>query len=240
MSAQQPDRWLWVLYVGDPLWHQRMEWRLAICTPDGDVHDGDYSGMSADIAAIRVCSDRSRPPGITAQDSFRFRRAPTAAGITAFQAAGETCAAAALASEAAVAGQPFVAPAAGCVAPLPADGVDGAAAAGPAPAAHGAGAGALLPAAPGTAAPAAALAGTAVGAPATLALNWVVIERTTFAKRGETVLPLANAVAQGDLAIVQTPSGLSVALRNIHAMDAGVFATLESVRNPRILDGSAH
>ena len=123
MSALQPDRLAWVLYVGDPLWHQRLvlgrlrrpaaipieTWRLIIVTPDGDVHDEDYSGLSPDIAAIWVSRDRARPPGITRQDSYRFRREPTAAEVTAHETAGETYAAAVLAQDAAGAGVPFVA-----------------------------------------------------------------------------------------------------------------------------------
>ena len=129
--------------------------RLVICTPDGDVYDEDYSGQSADIAAVRFCSDRGRPPGISAADSYRFRRAPTAAEVTAFNTAGETYAAAVLAAEAAAAGQAFAAPAAGCLVPL----IVGGGPAG-APAAVGAAPGAQ-PAAAAGAAPLAAVASAA-------------------------------------------------------------------------------
>ncbi|CAK0895865.1 unnamed protein product, partial [Prorocentrum cordatum] len=229
--------------------------------PDGgDVHDEDYSGRSADIAAIRLCPDRNRPPGIAAAASYRFRRAPIAAEVAAYLAAGETYAAAALAAEAAAAGLAFAARAAGCLVPLaaasapPGAGAAAGVAPGPPPAAAAAlaplAAGAMGPAAAGVpggapAGPPVAASGArrsrslAVGAAAAAAAaaQWVAVESAAFARRGDAVALPANAVAHGDLAIAPSPGGPNVVLRSAQAMDPTVYAALESVRDPRVLDG---
>ena len=47
--------------------------------------------------------------------------------------------------------------------------------------------------------------------------------KTIWAKRGDPVTLPGNAVVPGDLTILQTAGGLSVALRNIQAMDATAY-----------------
>ena len=139
MALATVKQWAWVQYAGDQLWHQRLvlghlrPWagsppelfRVVIATPDADVYDEDYSGLTADIAAVRFSDARDPPPGIPRLFSYRFRRPPSAADLTALMDTGRDYASTVRRAEATAAGQPFAPHPQGWLIPLGADGLHG-------------------------------------------------------------------------------------------------------------------
>ena len=130
-------------------------------TPDADIYVEDFGGADPDIMATRVSTERwPPPPGLSANEVYRFAREPTAAQRAGWLATAAMEADREFIRKELAAGRPGVAPAGGALVPLKE--LPPAAAPKPEVAPGEAAAGGPAGAAP-AAAPAAAWAGGAVG-----------------------------------------------------------------------------
>ena len=87
----QVERWAWVLYADENLWHQRMilgqvastapavrDYRYVVPTPDADVYEEDFSGNDQAITAVRFSNAfGGLPAGLPRRHIYRFGGEPT-------------------------------------------------------------------------------------------------------------------------------------------------------------------
>ena len=256
------DEWLLALYNGDAqvLWHQRLllgtvvftgldpqvvkaqtswdVWRtFLIATPDHDVYADEYSADNPDLAAFKHCSVRlPPPPGVAARSMYRFAEDPTAARRLEYMAAARVAADELFTawSDAMVAvGRPAVPlPAGGAFVPL-GNVTDLLARLGRAPLAGapaalvvpGPGVPVILPPALGGVAPAAAVA---------VAVQWVVMESTSSANRGDAYLLLGTETVRGRRGIGSV-NGTECAISDLQGDDLEKFRGAEAFGDARLL-----
>ncbi|CAK0804177.1 unnamed protein product, partial [Prorocentrum cordatum] len=237
------QRRVWGRVIQDPTDARWSPLRVLISTPDGDVYEELYDMSDGTLAAVRFEDDRrTRPAGLEVGNLYRFRRALTAAEEVAIRNEVDAYARDVFLDAERAAGRPRVVPPAGAAVYFTfAAAAGGAVAPGPAPAAPAAGGGAAVAAAlavvpagpaapaagpPAGAAPVAAAAAplAAAGAPAgPLGPNavpgadgqWVYVETTTTARRGDPVTLDGTELVRGAIGLKQDAGGSWSAIRLI-------------------------
>ncbi|CAK0843265.1 unnamed protein product, partial [Prorocentrum cordatum] len=255
------QRRVWGRVIQDPTDARWSPLRVLISTPDGDVYEELYDMSDGTLAAVRFEDDRrTRPAGLEVGNLYRFRRALTAAEEVAIRNEVDAYARDVFLDAERAAGRPGVVPPAGAAVYFTfAAAAGGAAAPGPAPAAPAAGGGAAVAAAlavvpagpaapaagpPAGAAPVAAAAAplAAAGAPAgPLGPNavpgadgqWVYVETTTAARRGDPVTMDGTELVRGAIGLKQDAGGSWSAIRLITTSQAA-YRGAEALADARL------
>ncbi|CAK0790921.1 unnamed protein product, partial [Prorocentrum cordatum] len=255
------QRRVWGRVIQDPTDARWSPLRVLISTPDGDVYEELYDMSDGTLAAVRFEDDRrTRPAGLEVGNLYRFRRALTAAEEVAIRNEVDAYARDVFLDAERAAGRPGVVPPAGAAVYFTfAAAAGGAVAPGPAPAAPAAGGGAAVAAAlavvpagpaapaagpPAGAAPVAAAAAplAAAGAPAgPLGPNavpgadgqWVYVETTTTARRGDPVTMDGTELVRGAIGLKQDAGGSWSAIRLITTSQAS-YRGAEALADARL------